>query len=193
MRHAYALHLQLAHGKEAVTIGVAEVDHVRMRVPGLAARVPPLHRHPVADEAVALPIVLDERAGEVDADDFLDGLFARQLRKTWVQVHKRCPQVAHQHHVALRRPTERSLRPKDLGVVGVEALPPEIIAEMVREGLLDQSVLAVDVGDHGAGVPITPRSPHSSGAAATGHGRRGACGFEMKAPSTARLLAQLLR
>ena len=158
MRDAHALYLQLAHGKEAVASGVTEVDHVRMCVPGLAAHVPPLHRHPAADEAVELPVVLDERAGEVDPGDSLDGLFARRFWKVRVQARERRPQVAHQHHVALRCPAKGSLRPEGLSVVGVEALPPETITEMIREGLLDQPVLAVDIGDHGAGAPITPRS-----------------------------------
>ena len=134
--------------------GVAEVDHLRVRVPGLAARVPPLHRHPAADEAVELAVVLDERAGEVDPGELLDGLLARRFRKVRVQPRQRRPQVAHQHHVALRRPAQRSLRPEGLGVVGVDALPAEPIAEVVREGLLDEPVLAVDVGDHPASAPF---------------------------------------
>ena len=96
-----------------------------------------------------------KRPSEVDSGDSLDRLFSRRFRKTWVQVRECCPQVAHQHHVALRCPPEHSLRPEGLGVVRVEALPPEMIAEMVREGLLDQPVLTVDVGDHGVGAPIT--------------------------------------
>ena len=66
VRHAHALDLQLAHGEEAVAGGVAEVDHLRVRVTGLAARIPPLDRHAAADEAVELAVVLDQRAGEVD-------------------------------------------------------------------------------------------------------------------------------
>ena len=66
VRHAHALDLQLAHGEEAVVGGVAEVDHLRVRVARLAAGVAPLHRHAVADEAVELAVVLDQRTGEVD-------------------------------------------------------------------------------------------------------------------------------
>ena len=125
-------------------------------MPGFAVRVPPLHRHTAADKAVALPVVLNERSGKVDPGDLLDGLLARRFRKVRVQARERCPQVAHQHHVALRCPAKRSLWPEGLGVVGVDAFPVELIAEVVREGLLDQPVFAVDVGDHGAGASITP-------------------------------------
>ena len=128
--------------------GVAEVDHLRARVPGLAARVAPLDRHAAADEAVELPVVLDQRAGEVDARELLDRLLARRFRQVRIQARQRRAQVAHQHHVALGRPAQRALRPEGLGVVGVDALPAEPVAQVVGEGLLDQPVFAVDVGDH---------------------------------------------
>lgn len=41
------------------------------------------------------------------------------------------------------------MRPEVLGVVSVDALPFESIAEVLREGLLDEPVFTVDVGDHG--------------------------------------------
>ncbi len=121
-----------------------------MRVPGLAARVPPLHRHAVANKAVALPVVLDKRAGEVDASDLLDRLFAGGFRKIRIQALQRRPQVTNQHDLALGGSPQRSMRPEGLRVVGVDAVPAKDLLQMVGEGLLDQPVFAVDVGEgHG--------------------------------------------
>ena len=125
VRHAHALDLQLAHGEEAVAAGVAEVDHLRARVPRLAGCVAPLDRHAAADEAVELAVVLEQRAGEVDARELLDGLLARRLRQVRVEPRQRRAQVAHQHHLALGRAAQRALRPEGLRVVGVDALPAE--------------------------------------------------------------------
>ena len=128
---------------------VAEVDHLRPRVPRLARSIAPLDRHAAADEAVELPVVLKQRAGEVDARQLLDGLLARRCRQVRVEPLQRRPQVAHQHHIPLGRAPQRALRPERLLVVGVDALPAEHLLQMLGEGLLDQPVFAVDVGDHG--------------------------------------------
>ena len=147
VRHAHALDLQLAHGQEAVVRDVAEVDHLRVRVARLAGGIAPLHRHPAADEAVELAVVLDERAGEIDARQLLDGLLPGRLRDVRVQPRERGAQVANQHDVPLRRATERAVRPEGLRLVGVDALPAEHLFEMLGEGLLDQPVFAVDVAE----------------------------------------------
>ena len=83
VRHPHALDLQLAHGEEAVVgqPSVAEVDHLRPRMPRLAGIVAPLDRHAVADEAVELPVVLKQRAGKVDARELLDGLLPGRFRQ----------------------------------------------------------------------------------------------------------------
>src|SRR6266404_2486560 len=49
---------------------------------------------------------------------------------------------------SLRRASHRALSAEGLGVERVDALPPETIAQVIREGLLHQPVFAVDVGDH---------------------------------------------
>ena len=53
-----------------------------------------------------------------------------------------------QHDVPLGRAPQRALRPERLRVVGVDALSPEPVAQVIRESLLNQPVFAVDVGDH---------------------------------------------
>ena len=40
------------------------------------------------------------------------------------------------------------MRPEGLVVPGVDAVPAEHIMQILGKGLLDQAVLAVDVGDH---------------------------------------------
>ena len=89
VRDAHALYLQLAYCEKAVARGVAKVDHLRARVPGLAARIPPLHRNPATDEVVELPIVLNERTGKVAPRDLLNRLLARRFWKVRVQAHER--------------------------------------------------------------------------------------------------------
>ena len=127
---------------------------MRVRVTGLAGCVPPLHRHSAADEAVELPVMLNERTGKVDPGKLLDSLRTSRFRQLRVQARQRRVQLAHQHNVALRGPAQGPLRTERLGVVGVDALPAEPIAEVVREGLLDEPVLAVDVSDHPPSAPF---------------------------------------
>jgi hypothetical protein len=40
------------------------------------------------------------------------------------------------------------MRPEGFLVPGVDAFPAERIVQILGEGLLDQAILAVDVGDH---------------------------------------------
>ena len=90
MRHAQALNLQLAHGQEAVVgiaVGraVAEVDDLGAGVLRLAGGIAPFDRHAVADEAVELPVVLEQRPGEVHPRQLLDGLLAGDFRQAGVE------------------------------------------------------------------------------------------------------------
>jgi hypothetical protein len=76
VRHAHALDLQFAHGEKAVVGGAPEVDNLRPCVARFARSIAPLDRYTNADEAIELAVVLDERAGEIDARQLLDGLLA---------------------------------------------------------------------------------------------------------------------
>src|SRR6266404_6956262 len=49
---------------------------------------------------------------------------------------------------SLRRASHRALSAEGLGVERVDALPPETIAQVIREGLLHQPIFTVDVDDH---------------------------------------------
>jgi hypothetical protein len=154
VRNKHALHLQFAHSQEAIGADVAEVDDPRISVAAFTAGVSPFHRHTVANEAVKLPIVLDQRTREVDPGDLLNRLFAGHLRKVWIEHCERRTKVAHQHYFAVRRSAKGALRSKGLGLVSVDAFPAEPVAQMVRERLLDKTILAVDVGDHPASAPF---------------------------------------
>lgn len=147
MGYAHALELQLSDRQEAVVGRIAEVDHLRVRVPGLSVRVPPLDRHPAPDEAVELPVVLEERAGEVDPRELLDRLLQRRFRQVAVEAGQRRTQVTNQHNLTFVRAAQGSVWPEGLRVVGVNALPSEHLLQMVGKGLLDQPVFAIDVGD----------------------------------------------
>jgi hypothetical protein len=162
VRHPHALDLQLPHGQEAVAKGVTEIDDLGVRVAGFAACVPPLDRHAAPDESVEFAVVLDERAGVVDPDELLDRLLARLGRKIGIQPRDGRPQVPHQHHLALGCPAKGAVRPEGLGVVGIDALPAENLLQVVGEGLLDQPVFAVDVGQgHGSWLSLGSALAHS--------------------------------
>jgi hypothetical protein len=53
--------------EEAVVGGLAEVDGLRQRMPGLALGIAPLHRYGATNEAVELAVVLQQRRREVAA------------------------------------------------------------------------------------------------------------------------------
>lgn len=147
VRDAHTLDLQFPDRQEAVVGRVPEIDHPRVRMPDLAGGVAPLHRHPTADEAVKLPVVLEERASKVDPRELLDRLLPRRLRNARVKPGQRRAQIPHQHSLAFGRAAQGSVRPERLRVVGVDALPADRLLQMLGEGLLDQPVLAVNVGD----------------------------------------------
>jgi hypothetical protein len=147
VRHAHALDLQLAHRREAVVRGIAEVDDASPHISGLAGDVTPFHRHPAADEVMEFAVVLEERTREVDPRQLLDGLFPRFFRDFRVEPRERCAQVPHQHDLPLRRAPQRSRRPEGLRVVRVNGFPTEGLVEILGESLLDQAVFAVDVGE----------------------------------------------
>ncbi len=134
VRHAHALNLQLRTARKRLFADVAKVDHLRPRVSGLAGVIAPIHRHPAADEAVELTVVLEQRAGEIAARQLLDGLLPRRERNVRVQPLQRRAQVAHQDHFSLGGATQRAGRPERLRLVGVDALPAErLLADARRK------------------------------------------------------------
>ena len=147
MRHPHALHFQLAHREEAVITDVTEIDDLDVSMARLAARLPPLDRHAAADETVELVVVLDEGACEVDAGELGYGLLSRSGRQVGVQPLDGGAEIAHQHDLTFGSPAQGAGGAEDLGVIGVETLPAQRVAQMVGEGLLDQAIFAVDVGD----------------------------------------------
>jgi len=108
VRHAHALHLQLAHSEETVVGGVAEIKHPRERMVCLALGIAPLHRHPATDEAVKLAVVLDKRAGGINVGELLNSLLPRRLRQVRVQPFDGRPQISHQHDIPLGVPPQRA-------------------------------------------------------------------------------------
>ena len=78
--HTQALDLQLADGEETVVgsaVGagaILEINDLGAGVLGLSGSIAPVNGHAVPDEIVELPVMLDERAGEVHPGQFFNGL-----------------------------------------------------------------------------------------------------------------------
>ena len=76
------------------------------------------------------------------AHRFVDG-GRRQLR---IELGQRRAQIAHQHHIAFARPTQRTGRAEGLLIPGVGTLPIQHLSQMLGKGGLYQAVFAIDVG-----------------------------------------------
>jgi hypothetical protein len=87
-------------------------------------------------------------------DELLDGLHTCRLGQIGVESSQRRPQVAPQHHLTLAVAAKRAMRPEGFLVPGVHAVPAEHIVQILGKGLLDQAILAVDIGDHYRAVPL---------------------------------------
>ena len=116
------------------------------RIAELAAGVAVAHRHAVADAAVELLIVLDQRA-------------AKSCRVSLLAPPPRWPPPAGRDSGAPApragrasappracRPAQRAARPEGLVVPGVDALPAEHLLQVSAKVCLHQPVFAVDVG-----------------------------------------------
>jgi hypothetical protein len=147
MRHAQSLKLHLAHGHEPVVGGRAEVDHAGMIVASFTVGVAPRHRHATLDEFVELLIVLKHRAGVINLRQFLKGVVAGGCGKVGIQSCQRLAQVPFRNRVALTVAAEVAGGAEGFVVPGVGAFPAELIVKIVGEGLLDETVFAVDVGE----------------------------------------------
>ena len=152
---AEALDFEFPDGKEPV-VGravrastVLEIQDLGAGVFGFAGSIAPFDRDAVADEVVVLAVVLDERAGEVHPGQFLHGLFAGGFGELRVEALQGGAEVADENDFALAGATEGAGWAEGLFIVGVDAFPAEDTMQVVRKGLLDQAVFAVDVGDHG--------------------------------------------
>src|SRR5262249_9422695 len=132
----------------AVVGGGTEIDHLRTSIARLASGITPLYWHALSDVAVVLAVMLHQRPGKIHAGKVLNGLLTSRLRQGVGESGTRRPQVTHYHHLTLAVAAKRAVRPEGLVVPGVDAVPAEHIVQILGEGLLDQAVLAVDVGDH---------------------------------------------
>ena len=145
--------LQLAHAQKAVVLGIAEVDDSGKALPLVALGIGVGDRHAAPDIAVERLVVLKRGAAEVLTGQFLDSLVYRLCRQLGIEPLDGCAQVAGEHHRFLIQPTQRAVRSEGLLVPGVDAVPAEYVVQVFGEGLLDQAVLAVDVGE---GHPALP-------------------------------------
>ena len=80
--------------------------------------------------------------------ELLNGLFMRRGGKVGIEPYQGCPEIPHQHSLPLRHTSKCAVLPEGLGVIGVNAIPSEMIAEMIGKSLLNESVFTVDVGNH---------------------------------------------
>lgn len=73
---------------------------------------------------------------------------SRRFRDIGIQICEGSSQVARENHVPFTGAPQGSVSPERLGVEHVDAVPLQRISKVVRERLLDQPILAVDVSNH---------------------------------------------
>jgi hypothetical protein len=71
------------------------------------------------------------------------------VRDGRIQPFQRRAEIADQNDFARAAAAKSSGRAEGFLVVTLDGFPAKDIAQVVREGLLNQAVFAVDVGDHG--------------------------------------------
>ena len=83
-----------------------------------------------------------------DRDDLADGIVIGRGRQAGIERLELGPQDAGQHHLAVRRPAEQTVRPEILGVVGVHRPPAQFLLQVLGSCLLDEGLLGVGGGCH---------------------------------------------
>jgi len=153
--HAQALEFEFPDHEETV-VGpsvcsgpIAKIDDAGAGMACFTRFVPPFDGHAAADETVELPVVLQERPGKVHAGELFDGLLKGRRRQVRVEPCQGRPEIPNQDRLLRRCSPQGPLRPEGFGVVSINTFPAEVIMQVVGKGLLNQSVFAVDVGDHG--------------------------------------------
>ena len=111
----------------------------------------------VTDVSMEILIVPVKRATEVGALPLVSH-FLRSLR---VQSRYRTPQVANKHDLSGVAAPQRTVWPEALLVPGVNAVPAELVVQVVGNGLVDQSTLtvltSVDATGRYYGASVTTR------------------------------------
>jgi len=69
------------------------------------------------------------------------------LRQCGIEALQSCPQVAHEHNLALISAAQCAGGTERFVIVGIYALSAERVVQMVSACLLNQPVFAVDVGE----------------------------------------------
>lgn len=90
----------------------------------------------------------DRRQQEAPRVIIIDRLPKGAFGEVGVQPLYGIPQVSNMYRHALTGPARRACGAEGLVVVRVDILPGQHILKMGGKGRLDQSVLAVDIGDH---------------------------------------------
>ena len=150
---AQACDLQFADGEKAV-IGdavdgeVLKVDDAGPLGVKLAARVAIADGNAVADQAIKVSIVLEQRAGEIVLGKLGDGVVYGRGGKMGVEAPEGFSKVAGEHNLAGVGAAQRSGETKGFLVPGVDVFPAEPLFEVFRERGLNQTVFAVNVRNH---------------------------------------------
>src|SRR5580698_3800900 len=103
-----------------------------------------MHRHPAPKEAVEVPVMLHHRTGHVVDSERAEGFVYSICWQIGIQALEGCAQIASQHRFLSVSPTERTAGPEGLIIPSVDALPPELLFQMLRKGGLNQAILTVD-------------------------------------------------
>ena len=147
VRNAHTLHLQFTDGKKAVVVYAIrrEIEYAcGCRLPFASQRAP-MHLNAITDHSVEVAILLHAGASEVDAGELIDGLLAGVCGNRRIEPRERRAQITHEDHITLGLASKRAGRAERFRVERIHGFPPQSVAQVVRERLLNQPVFGVNV------------------------------------------------
>jgi hypothetical protein len=98
--------------------------------------------------------------GVTNLGQSLKGFLASGFGKIGIESRHCLAQVALQDGILQAIAAQAAGEAEGFVVPGLSAFPTELVAEVISEGLLNETVFAVDVGDHGRLLSSFPLSVH---------------------------------
>ena len=138
-----AAHPQLAHAEKVIVGGLVEVEDPEALVHQLALGVAVRDPHAVAHQRVLLPVGGGDALRGGGLGNLPYRIVVGGIGETRVQGGELLAQRARQYDFAVGSAAEQAVRPKVLGVVGVDRFPAEPLFQVLGGGLLDERVFGV--------------------------------------------------
>lgn len=125
-----------------------KVDDARALGVLLSARIAIANGNAVADQAIKVAVVLEERAGEIVLCKLGDGIFDGIRGQMRVKAKEGVAEIAGEDYLARVGAAQRPGEAEAFLVNGIDGFLAELGFQVPGEGGLHQTVFAVDAGDH---------------------------------------------